>query len=72
MIAVVVGIALDTYDTMKRQLEAQYRSLQEKEALEREMRIARDVQRRLLPREVPTVAGLQLAGVCMPAIGVAG
>jgi len=72
VIAVVVGIALDTYDTMKRQLEAQYRSLQEKEALEREMRIAREVQQRLLPSEVPIVAGLQLAGVCMPAIGVGG
>jgi sigma-B regulation protein RsbU (phosphoserine phosphatase) len=71
-IGVVVGIALDTYDTMKRQIEAQYRALQEKEALEREMRIARDVQQRLLPSVTPRVEGLQLAGICEPAIGVGG
>lgn len=72
VIAVIAGIALDTYDTMRRQIEASYRTLREKEALERELEIAREVQRELLPRSVPEIEGLQLAGVCLPAIGVGG
>lgn len=71
-IAVVVGIALNTYDGMRRQIEDSFRVLQAKEAMERELVIARDVQRELLPRSVPQLAGLELAGVCLPAAGVAG
>jgi serine phosphatase RsbU (regulator of sigma subunit) len=72
ILSVVVGIALHTYDSMRRQIEASYRALREKEALERELAIAREVQRELLPRAVPEVRGLQLAGVCLPAVGVGG
>ena len=72
ILSVVVGIALHTYDSMRRQIEASYRALREKEALERELEIAREVQRELLPRAVPEVRGLQLAGVCLPAVGVGG
>jgi sigma-B regulation protein RsbU (phosphoserine phosphatase) len=71
-IAVIVGISLNTYDNMKRQIEESYRALREKEALERELGIAREVQRELLPRSVPRVEGLQLAGVCRTAVGVGG
>jgi predicted outer membrane lipoprotein len=51
--AVIVGIALHTYDSMKRQIEESYRVLRQKEAMERELAIAREVQRELLPRAVP-------------------
>jgi serine phosphatase RsbU (regulator of sigma subunit) len=71
-LAVVVGIALHTYDRMRRQIEAQYQAIREKEAMERELSIARDVQRELLPRGSPVIAGLSLAGACRPAIGVGG
>lgn len=71
-IAIVVGIALSTYDRMKRQIEASYESLREKERLERELTIARDVQRQLLPADVPHVEGLELSAVCLPAVGVGG
>lgn len=71
-LAVVVGIALHTYDRMRRQIEAQYQALREKEAMERELSIAREVQRELLPRGSPTIAGLSLAGACRPAVGVGG
>ena len=71
-LAVVVGIALHTYDRMRRQIEAQYQALREKEAMERELSIAREVQRELLPRGTPAVPGLSLAGACRPAIGVGG
>ena len=72
VLAVFVGIALHTYDAMRRQLEANFRALRTKEALEREVEIAREVQRELLPRAVPDVRGLELAGICVPAVGVGG
>src|SRR5262245_17362357 len=71
-LAVIVGIALRTYDSMRRQIEAQYQALREKEAMERELSIARDVQRELLPRASPIVPGLAIAGACRPAVGVGG
>jgi serine phosphatase RsbU (regulator of sigma subunit) len=72
VIAVVVGIALHTYDTMRRQIETSYRALREKEALERELRFARDVQQQLLPSAVPELRGLEVSGLCIPAAGVGG
>jgi len=72
VLAVFVGIAVHTYDAMRRELEANFRALRAKEALEREVSIAREVQRELLPRSVPEVRGLELAGICIPAIGVGG
>jgi serine phosphatase RsbU (regulator of sigma subunit) len=72
VLAFVVSSALHTYDVMRRQIEASVRLLREKEAMERELAIAREVQHELLPRCAPTVAGLELAGVCLPAIGVGG
>jgi len=72
LLAVVVGISLHTYDSMRRQIEASYRAIQRKEALEREIEIAREVQRELLPRSVPAMSGLELAAVCRPAVEVGG
>jgi serine phosphatase RsbU (regulator of sigma subunit) len=71
-LAVIVGIALHTYDTMRRQIEASFLALRRKEALERELEIAREVQRELLPRAAPSIPGLELAGVCRSAVGVGG
>ena len=72
VLAAGVAVALGAYDRMRRQIEASYRVLRERDALERELNVARDVQRELLPREVPAIAGLELAGVCRPAIAVGG
>jgi serine phosphatase RsbU (regulator of sigma subunit) len=72
VIAVVVGIALHTYDSMRRQIEASYEALRRQEAMQRELEIAREVQRELLPRSFPTLHGLELAGACHPAVGVGG
>jgi serine phosphatase RsbU (regulator of sigma subunit) len=71
-LAIIVGIGLRTYDSMRRQIEAQYQALREKEAMERELSIAREVQRELLPRACPVLPGLEVAGACRPAIGVGG
>ena len=72
VLAVAVGIALHTYDTMRRQIEESYRALRVKEAMERDLDIAREVQRELLPRSFPVVSGVELAGACHPAVGVGG
>jgi sigma-B regulation protein RsbU (phosphoserine phosphatase) len=40
--------------------------------MNREMEIARDVQQRFFPRQMPVIAGLDLAGACRPALGVGG
>jgi sigma-B regulation protein RsbU (phosphoserine phosphatase) len=55
---------------MRRQLERSYGDLRKKEAFDREMEIAREVQEQLFPKTVPHVLGLQIAGICMPAAGV--
>jgi sigma-B regulation protein RsbU (phosphoserine phosphatase) len=68
----VVSIAVNTYESMKRQLERTYVELRKKEAFEREMEIAREVQEQLFPKSVPRVRGLEIAGVCLPAAGVGG
>ena len=72
VLSVIVGIALRTYDSMRDQIERQYLALRDSEALERELEIAREVQRELLPRTCPEVRGLLLAGACRPAVGVGG
>ena len=72
VLAAGVAVALGTYDRMRRQIEVSYQVLRERDALERELKVAREVQRELLPREVPDLAGLELAGVCRPAIAVGG
>ncbi len=44
----------------------------DKERLEKEVEIAREVQTHLFPRELPVVRRLQLAGTCLPARHVSG
>jgi serine phosphatase RsbU (regulator of sigma subunit)/HAMP domain-containing protein len=49
-----------------------YNELREQERLKRELEIAREVQRRLLPDKMPQLEGLQLDGICLPAQEVGG
>ena len=44
----------------------------EKERLEEEMRLARQIQERLLPRELPSVPGVQVASLAIPSRHVGG
>ena len=44
----------------------------ERERIDREIEIAREVQERLFPQDIPVIAGLTLAGHCRPAQGVGG
>jgi sigma-B regulation protein RsbU (phosphoserine phosphatase) len=43
-----------------------------RESLNREMEIAREVQERLFPQEIPAIAGVDCAGKCRPALAVGG
>ena len=44
----------------------------EKESLKTELRLARELQMSLIPKEVPATAGLDVAGMCVPAHEVGG
>ena len=44
----------------------------QRERVNREMEIAREVQERLFPQDMPSLAGATIAGSCRPALGVGG
>jgi len=44
----------------------------QRERLNREIEIAREVQQTLLPQDGPNVPGIEYAGICRPALGVGG
>jgi phosphoserine phosphatase RsbU/P len=48
------------------------REIAQRERLNRELEIAREVQQRLFPQTLPIVKGLEFAGYCRPALGVGG
>jgi sigma-B regulation protein RsbU (phosphoserine phosphatase) len=48
------------------------REIAQRERLDRELEIAREVQQRLFPQVLPVVRGLDFAGYCRPALGVGG
>jgi sigma-B regulation protein RsbU (phosphoserine phosphatase) len=54
------------------QLKAAQAQLVEKERLEREMEIARDIQRSILPARLPEVAGYDFGALMMPARAIGG
>lgn len=59
-----------TVARLKGALERERAAAQER--LERDVRIAKQVQARLFPQATPEIAGLDLHGVCRPVQGVAG
>ncbi len=48
------------------------REAAQRERMNREMEIAREVQERLFPQVIPDLPGISLAGYCRPALGVGG
>ncbi|MEZ5426992.1 MAG: SpoIIE family protein phosphatase [Pyrinomonadaceae bacterium] len=67
-VASQAGLALEN----SRLTEAIAREAAQKERLNRELEIAREVQERLFPQELPPVEGLDYFGACRPALGVGG
>lgn len=67
-VATQTGLALEI-GSLARSLA---REEAQRERIQREIEIAREVQERLFPQELPTVDGVSLAGHCRPAQGVGG
>ena len=67
-VATQTGLALEN----SRLSEAIAADAAQKERLNTELEIAREVQERLFPQELPIVDGLDFFGACRPALGVGG
>jgi phosphoserine phosphatase RsbU/P len=61
-----------SFNSMTERVERLLIEVKEKEKLEAELEIARQVQAQLFPREIPKLKTLELAGVCHPARIVSG
>ncbi|HWC76826.1 MAG TPA: SpoIIE family protein phosphatase, partial [Blastocatellia bacterium] len=48
------------------------KEVSQRERLNRELEIAREVQERLFPQTLPVISGLDYSGACRPALGVGG
>ena len=67
-VASQTGLALENAELT----ESVRREIAQRERLDRELEIAREVQQRLFPQTLPVVNGLDFAGYCRPAEGVGG
>jgi phosphoserine phosphatase RsbU/P len=67
-VAAQTGLALEVSELT----QSLVKEAAQRERVNREMEIAREVQQRLFPQRVPEIAGLSLAGFCRPALGVGG
>ena len=67
-VAAQTGLALENAHLS----ESIRKEVAQRERLDRELEIARDVQQRLFPQNLPQVNGLDFAGYCRPAQGVGG
>lgn len=67
-VAVQTGFALEN----TRLTAAVAREAAQREKLNREVEIAREVQQRLFPQKLPPIPGLDYSGACRPALGVGG
>ena len=67
-VAAQTGLALENANLMREIAN----EVAQRERLNREVEIAREVQERLFPQVLPAIAGLDYAGHCRPALGVGG
>jgi serine phosphatase RsbU (regulator of sigma subunit) len=67
-----LGELADSFNSMTSSIEDLLQQKAEKERLEQELRIARDIQRSLLPQGPLSMPGLELAAHCEPAREVGG
>jgi sigma-B regulation protein RsbU (phosphoserine phosphatase) len=67
-VAAQTGLALENARLMSEIAD----EVAQRERLNREVEIAREVQERLFPQTLPPIAGIEYAGGCRPALGVGG
>ncbi|HYM80433.1 MAG TPA: SpoIIE family protein phosphatase [Candidatus Limnocylindria bacterium] len=66
------SVLAGSFNDMASSLERQRAELIEKERLEEDLEVAREIQRRFLPQRAPAVPGLVVAGVSVPSREVGG
>jgi phosphoserine phosphatase RsbU/P len=67
-----LGELAESFNAMTANIETLLEQAAEKRRLEEELRIAREIQMSLLPRQAPPMAGVSLAALCVPAREVGG
>jgi serine phosphatase RsbU (regulator of sigma subunit) len=67
-----LGELADSFNMMTRGIQDLLRESAEKERLEEELRIARQIQMSLLPQTAHSLPGLRVAALCLPAAEVGG
>jgi sigma-B regulation protein RsbU (phosphoserine phosphatase) len=67
-VGVQTGLALEVSELA----HSLAREASQRASINREMEIAREVQRRFFPRQMQQIRGLDVAGACLPALGVGG
>lgn len=67
-----LGELAESFNVMTRGIQDLLRESAEKERLEEELRIARQIQMSLLPQDAVSLPGLQVAALCLPAAEVGG
>ena len=67
-----LGALAKSFNQMTEYVQSLVKERVEKERLQRELEIAREVQEQLFPREAPRLQGMELTGLCLPARVVSG
>jgi sigma-B regulation protein RsbU (phosphoserine phosphatase) len=67
-----LGALAASFNQMTEYVQDLVKERVQKERLERELEIAKEVQERLFPNEAPKMARMELAGICLPARTVSG
>jgi serine phosphatase RsbU (regulator of sigma subunit) len=67
-----LGSLSASFNTMAENIEENQELLLEKERLEADLALARDIQQRMLPQSAPVLPGLDVAGISLPSREVGG
>jgi serine phosphatase RsbU (regulator of sigma subunit) len=67
-----LGELAESFNVMARDIQQLLRESAEKQRLEEELRIARQIQMSLLPLDTVSMAGVRIAALCLPAAEVGG
>ncbi len=67
-----LGALAESFNQMTEYVQSLVKERVQKERLERELEIAKEVQEQLFPRQAPKMKNLELTGLCLPARVVSG
>ncbi len=67
-----LGALAASFNQMTEYVQHLVKELVQKERLERELEIAKEVQEQLFPNQMPKMAGMDVTGICLPARTVSG